>query len=43
MQVSSIQNPDTSDSSAIRDLVTKIPDVGKAPAGRTETEEEEER
>ena len=43
MQVSSIQNPDASDSSAIRDLVTKIPDVGKASAGCTENEEEEER
>ena len=43
MQVSPIQNSDTSDPSAIRDLVTKIPDVGKAPAGRTENEEEEER
>ena len=43
MQVSSTQNSDTSDPSAIRDLVTKIPDVGKAPAGRTENEGEEER
>ena len=43
MQVSSTQNPDTIDRSAIRDLVTKIPDIGKASAGCTENEEEEER
>ena len=43
MQVSSTQNQDTSDPSAIRDLVTKIPDVRKAPAERTQNEEEEER
>ena len=36
MQVSSIRNPDTGSPSAIWDLVTKIPDVGKALAGRTE-------
>ena len=43
VQVSSIQNPDTSDPSAIRDLVTRIPDVGKAPTRCTQNEDEGER
>ena len=43
VRVSSTQNQDTSDPSAIRDLVTKIPDVGMTPAGRTQNDEEGDR
>ena len=43
VQVSSIQNPDKNDPSAIRDLVNRILDIGKAPTRRTQNEDEGER
>ena len=43
VQVSSIQTPDTNNPSAIRDLVTRIPDIGKALTRRTQNEDEGER